>query len=87
MTEPFNLEVGEPILVKVFAFTNDKEYVLFAKGSGETIKIIPDAPTQLGRDDSISSLISIDKVTNGLKWNPPENNGGSRVIDYKVEFL
>ena len=44
-----------------------------------SIAVIPDAPNALTRDDSLTDLTQV-----AFTWSAPENDGGSKIIDYTV---
>ena len=45
-----------------------------------SIVVVPDAPTALTRDDTLT-----DQTQVAFTWSVPENDGGSKIIDYSVQ--
>ena len=48
---------------------------------GDAPAVAPAPPSSLTRDDNLTNQTQI-----AFSWDPPENNGGAKVIDYSVEI-
>jgi hypothetical protein len=79
--DPYLLNVGEDVNVKISATNAYGTSDLSAVGTGAVIQIIPDAPINVANDFSTSTATQI-RIT----WEEGPSDGGSGVIDYEVYF-
>jgi hypothetical protein len=79
--EPFNLEWGDSVYIKVLA-TNVKGDSLFSlPGNGGIILRVPDIPVNLRDMPDITTAYQI-----GLEWDDGPNNGGTPIIDFSLTY-
>lgn len=78
-TEPFNLEWGASVFAKVIATNIKGDSVVSDEGNGAIIIYSPDAPTNLLEDTSQRTSSTL-----GITWSPPEEDGGTEIIDYRI---
>lgn len=78
---PFLLSLGDNINIKVTAVNAYGDSELSEMGGGAVIQLVPDAPSVIANELSVTSD---DKV--GLVWTDGSSNGGSSIIDYQVWY-
>jgi len=80
---PFNLQVGDSVFAKIYAYNSIGDSLASTPGNGALIVnvVVPDAPTNVLRDEVQTTTSQI-----GLTWTDGANNGGSQIIDYRVSF-
>jgi hypothetical protein len=77
--EPFSIEWGESIWVKVGANNIIGAGPLSVEGNGAVMLTTPDPPINLSNVPALTSSSQI-----GLSWEPSPNDGGAEVIDYTL---
>jgi len=78
---PFYLEWGDSVYAKVTAINVIGNSLVSDEGNGAIILTIPDAPTDLANDATVTTSSQI-----GLTWNEGATNGGAAVIDYTINY-
>jgi hypothetical protein len=78
---PYNLAWGSSIFAQVVATNIKGTSTVSVTGNGALILRIPDAPLNL---ENVASLTDFDTV--GLTWDEGVENGGTKVIDYRVWY-
>ena len=81
LVSPFNLAWGVSVYAKVIAVNVYGESIESDEGNGATILTIPDAPTNLANNPSITTGSKI-----GLSWAQGLNDGGTHVIDFTLSY-
>ena len=79
--EPFNIYVGYSIYIKVVAQNQYGTSPISDPGNGAVMVSVPDAPFLVMNDASITDDSKI-----GLFWFDGATNGGSVILDYKIEW-
>jgi hypothetical protein len=80
-TNPYSLEWGSSIFVKVIATNLYGDSQESDEGNGAIITTTPDQPTNLVEDYSQRT-----KSTLGLTWTAPSFTGGAIIDDYRVNY-
>jgi hypothetical protein len=78
---PFNLPWGSSIYAKVIASNMYGDSDISPKGNGAVIITSPDTPINLAETEAMRTPSSIT-----LSWTEGLTNGGSAVIDYRVNY-
>jgi hypothetical protein len=73
--EPFNLDWGTSVYVKIRSTNIKGDSIVSEPGNGGAIITYADAPYNLVEDMSTKTATSI-----GLSWTEPDSNGGSEII-------
>lgn len=78
---PFSLEWGTSVFAKIIAFNNYGDSLQSEAGNGAVIITYPDSPLQL---EEVVELRTPSTIT--FKWLEGFANGGTPVIDYRVNY-
>jgi len=77
--EPFNINVGYSIYIKVIAKNEYGTSQISDPGNGAIMVSVPDKPFLVMNDATITSDSKI-----GIFWFDGATNGGSPIVDYKI---
>lgn len=78
---PFNLAWGDSVYAKVSAANEKGSSSQSSAGNGAIIITYPDAPLNLVEDASVRTYYTL-----GLSWSEGVANGGTPVLDYRVNI-
>ena len=78
---PFDLAWGQGVYASVTAYNVYGVSETSHIGSGVIILTIPDSPLEFVEDTIVRTRSTI-----GLTWQKGVNNGGTDVIDYRINF-
>ena len=81
----YGFESGETFQMRLVVFTDQGESIL-SEGANATMPVEPDAPINLRKDARTSFMASETSMTLSIKWEEPENDGGTSVIDYRIKM-
>jgi len=74
-----NLQKNDFIIISMVSIITIVGIGLFANQSFAQIATVPDAPTGF-------SALAISPTSVSLNWNPPQNNGGSPITGYRIDY-
>ena len=78
---PFNIEWGGSIYVKITAYNLIGSSPESLEGNGAVILATPDPPIDFTNDVGVTSATQI-----GLRWSEASENGGTPVLDYRLSM-
>ena len=78
---PYNIEWGGSIYVKVTAYNLIGASPESLEGNGAVILATPDPPVDLANNAAVTSATKI-----GLTWSEAAENGGTPVLDYRISM-
>jgi hypothetical protein len=81
ITAPYNLALNEEIYAKVVASNFYGDSLQSPAGNGGLTKLVPDSPTNLKNDGSVTSDLAIK-----FSWSDGASDGGMPILDYKVLY-
>jgi hypothetical protein len=79
--EPYNLEMGYKIYIKVQAINAYGESENSDPGMNDGIELIPDAPINLTNHPEITNDSQI-----GISWSDGPSDGDSPILDYRITY-
>lgn len=78
---PYSLSIGDYVSAKLIAINIKGDSVESSAGSGAFIITVPNAPINLAENTAQRTVSDL-----GITWQAAANNGGSVVIDYRVNI-